>query len=268
METEKRDAADIVKSFYDEFGWRADGEPSGEDALFRTFPPAYQDYKPLATERMLEAFKGRGGTLLIVGCGDMPEAHVRLALQFDKVICMDISRVALEVSEKKLGARGTYILGSIVDTDLGDEIVDAAYCAHVIYHIDQAQQEQAVRQMIRLTRRGGRVVYLYANPRSPFTLPGEVMRAVKRRLGRKASGATPELYYHAHTLGWWRRFADQCRVSLEPSEAIGSRPAMALLKSKAVGGAFFKGARWLQDAAPGLAVRLWQYPMVVLDRKS
>ena len=265
MESEKRSAAEIVKTFYDDFGWRTDGNPSGEDELFRTFPPAYQTYQPLAGERMLKAFEGRSGTLLIVGGGDMPDAHLRLAHQFEKVICLDISKVALEISEQKLGERGTYVLGSIVDIDLPDQVVDAAYCAHVIYHIDRDQQEQAVRQMIRLTKPGGRIVYLYANPRSPFTLPGELMRWLK---GFAKRAAAPELYYHAHTLGWWRRFQDQCKVSYEPSEAIGSRPAMALLKSRAAANGFFKGARWLQDRAPGLAARLWQYPMLILDRKA
>jgi SAM-dependent methyltransferase len=264
MAADKRKPAEIVKSFYDEFGWRKDGEPSGEDQLFRAFPPAYQSYKPLAVARILKAFEGRSGTLLIVGCGDMPDSDVRLAEQFERVICVDISKVALEISEAKLGSRGTYILGSILESDLPDGSVDAAYCAHVVYHIDQAQQEAAVRQMIRLTKPGGRVVVLYANPLSPFTIPGGVLRRIKL-LARAKAGA-PELYYHAHTLGWWRRFRDQCRLTLQPLEAIGSRPAQALLKTNAIASAFFSAARALESRAPSLATLLWQYPMVILDK--
>jgi len=264
MGTEKRNPAEIVKSFYDEFGWRKDGEPSGEDQLFRAFPPAYQTYKPLAAARILKAFEGRSGTLLIVGCGDMPDADVRLTEQFERVICVDISKVALEISEAKLGARGTYVLGSILETDMPDGVVDAAYCAHVVYHIDQAQQEAAVRQMIRLTKPGGRVVILYANPLSPFTIPGGLAR--KAKILARAKQSAPELYYHAHVLGWWRRFRDQCRLSNAPLEVIGSRPAQALLKSPAVASAFFKAASRIETKAPGVAAKLWQYPMIILDK--
>jgi SAM-dependent methyltransferase len=266
MTNDKRNPAEIVKSFYDEFGWRKDGQPSGEDQLFRAFPPAYQSYKPLSAARILKAFEGRGGTLLIVGCGDMPEPDVRLAKQFDKVICVDIAKIALEISEEKLGAMGTYIHGSILDSDLPDGVVDAAYCAHVVYHIDADLQERAVRQMIRLTKPGGRVVCLYANPLSPFTIPGGLMRWAKIALKPKADRPAPELYYHAHTLGWWRRFRDQCQLSVQPLEVIGSRPARALLKTQALASSFFKLARWVEERFPAVATKLWQYPIIILDK--
>lgn len=266
----KASANDVVKTFYDEFGWQKDGTYSGEDNLFRAFPKAFREYARASGERTRNLFGARTGRLLVVGCGDMPDMHVEIARQFSSVTCMDISEVALDISRRKLGDRGEYVLDSIVETASESEMFDAVFCAHVVYHIDAAQQERAVRQMIRLTRPGGRIVVVYANPRSPFAIPGALARGFKALVGKaRASNANaiPELYYHAHPLGWWKRFGSACRVGFVPYEVIGSRPARALLRGEAMASAFFRRALWLETKFPNLAVRLWQYPTVVLDKQ-
>lgn len=262
---------EAVKNFYDNFGWaKRDGEETGEDRLFRAFPPGYEPYAVSSTERTRRLFEGRTGRLLIVGGGDMPDNHIAIARQFPSVTCMDISRRALDISREKLGDGAEYVLDSIVETGREGGQYDAVLCAHVIYHIDAREQERAVRQMIRLAKPGGRVVVICANPRSPFAVPGEAARKVKRALGKGRSllpAGTPELYFHAHPLPWWRRFEDDCSLSLGPCEVIGSRPARALLRGDRVARAFFSTAGWAEGRFPAVAVRLWQYPVVALDKR-
>ncbi len=270
---DKQDAtvAETVRKFYDEFGWaKRDGEASGEDRLFRTFPAGYETYAAGSAGRTRRLFEGRTGRLLIVGGGDMPDNHLEIARRFSSVTCMDISERALDISRQKLGDRAEYVLGSIVDTEREGAQYDAVLCAHVVYHIDAREQEQAVRQMVRLAKPGGRVVIVYANPRSPFTLPGVAARAARRALGKGRSlspAGTPELYSHAHPLRWWRRFEGECSLTLAPWEVIGSRPARALLRSDRAARAFYRSAGWAEARAPALAVRLWHYPTVVLDKR-
>ncbi len=247
---------DTVKSFYDKFGWQTVDGQNGEDKLFRTFPAGYQGYHPLADQRVMSLIQGLSGSVLFVGGGDMPQNHVRIAKQFAEVSCMDISTVALDIAREKLGEDGTYLLESIVDTELPGDQFDLVYCAHVVYHINRADQETAVRQMMRLTKPGGRVVILYANPRSPFTLPGELARYLKR--GRVSSA--PELYYSAQPLSWWNRFPGK----ILPWRIIGSRPARMLIRGD--GAWFFKTAAWVENRLPNLAVRLWQFPIIIIDR--
>ena len=183
--------------FYDHYGWVDQGAGgSGEDQLFRRFRPAYAEYTARSADRTLALLAEGCGSLLIVGCGDMPESHVRIAAGFDQVTCMDISAAALGIAERKLGTAASYRRESIVKTALPDSLFDAALCAHVIYHIDKDEQEAAVRQLLRVTRSGGRVVIVYFNPRSPFAVPGAVMREVKRRGNAPLhvlSPASPEL---------------------------------------------------------------------------
>ena len=50
--TRDRKAEDVVRSFYDQFGWIEQGDGNGEDQLYRVFPQAYYDiYSPSSEER-------------------------------------------------------------------------------------------------------------------------------------------------------------------------------------------------------------------------
>ena len=168
---------DIEKStrdFYDKYGWVVADGKSGEERSFRLFSPPYFPYHRRVNERVLACFDGRSGKVLIAGGGDLPETHTEIARRFAKVCCVDISWRALEIAKAKLGPTGEFVLGSILDLPLPDNHVDAVYCAHVIYHIDAAFQEKAVRELIRVTKPGGRVVIIYANPNSlPREIDGE-----------------------------------------------------------------------------------------------
>jgi SAM-dependent methyltransferase len=266
----KPSATEVVKTFYDRFGWKIDGERSGEDRLFRAFPKAHGPYGIAVERRTLATLKCRRGSLLFVGCGDLPKSHLNLSNQFDAVHCIDISETALSIARQKLRDKGAFYCDSIVETELPDNLVDAAFCAHVIYHIDKDQQERAVRQIIRITKPGGRAVIIYANPRTVFAFPGEVMRHCKWLRGRKGSkiGAIPDLYYHAHPLSWWSRFNDVCEISYLPWEIIGSRPARTLLRGDSMAKVFYNVAEQMETLVPRLTARLWQYAVVILDKRK
>jgi SAM-dependent methyltransferase len=152
-----------------------------------------------------------------------------------------------------------------VNPDLDSNRFDAIFCAHVLYHIGKDNQETAVRQMLRLAKPEGSVLIVYANPRTFFTLPGELMRRLPQR-SKPGGGKAPKLYYHAHPLRWWRRFRTEASFQLLPGDVIGARPARALLKSGLVASAFYRAALTLERRAPALAARLWHYPMFLLRK--
>jgi SAM-dependent methyltransferase len=233
---------------------------------------AHAEYAARSADRSVALLAERCGSLLIAGCGCMPESHVRLAAGFDRVTCMDISAAALNNAEHELGTAASYRRESIVNTALPDSLFEAVFCAHVIYHIDKDEQETAIRQLVRVTRPGGRVVIVYYNPRSPLSVPGKVMRELKQRVNARRTlrggNVSAQIYFYAHPLGWWQRFTVECKVALMPVGVIGSRPARALLWGDRMAAAFFNAAIWFETKAPHAAVRLWQYPIVVLDKKS
>ena len=57
-------------------------------------------------------------------------------------------------------------------------------------------------------------------------------------------------------------------MRLAPWEAVAGRIAMPALRSPALAKGFVGAAMALEKAAPGLAVRLWQYPLIVLEKPA
>jgi 2-polyprenyl-3-methyl-5-hydroxy-6-metoxy-1,4-benzoquinol methylase len=139
-----RSVSESVAYFYDHYGWVDQGDGKlGEDKLHRYKPnPIYEQYAARADNRTRALLTDQCGSLLIAGCGDLPESHARIAAGFNRVTCMDISAVALDIARRRLGATASYQLESIVDTTLPDDLFDAVFCAHVIYHIDKDKQEE------------------------------------------------------------------------------------------------------------------------------
>jgi SAM-dependent methyltransferase len=252
-----------VRRFYDEQGWRG-----SEDRLFRQYGQAYQQYHAATDARTIDCFSGRSGSLLIAGGGDMPESHVDIATKFERVAYIDISEAALHIAQRKMPKlEGT--LGSICAVPFDASTFDAVFCAHVIYHIDATEQEQAVRELIRICKPGGRVVILYKNPQSPIRYAaGAIHRLRKLAAPKDAIEEADGLYFSAHPLTWWNRFNDVCAVSVRPWDIIGSFEERTLLPANWFASTLYGIARLMEVKTPRLAVKLWQYPIVVLDKLS
>jgi SAM-dependent methyltransferase len=265
-----------VREFYDQYGWVSHAGVSGEDALFRDFSAPYYPYHARVDARTLSCFAGLEGSLLIAGSGDLPAMHLAIARRFSDTTCLDLSKVAIEIARRKLEGRGQFILGSILDIPLAADHFDAVYCAHVIYHIDKDRQHDAIRELIRVTRPGGRVIVIYGNPRS---LPSRIV-TVKGRLPffwklrrhrshpRPAVAERPPLYYFAHPLYWWRQFSDQCDVQMKPWDVMANTQEEAILLNDTVAALGYRLCSWLESSCPGAAARWWQYVLVMLTKNQ
>jgi SAM-dependent methyltransferase len=256
-----RSVEQSVREFYDERGWKG-----SEDRLFRQYSQAYQQYRAAAAARTIDCFAGRSGSLLIAGGGDMPESHIDIATKFDKTACIDISQTALDIAQRKV-PKLERTLGSICAAPFDDSTFDAVFCAHVIYHIDATEQEQAVRELIRICKPGGRVVIVYKNPRSPIRYAAGAIHRLRKLAAPK--GAVEEaagLYFWAHSLAWWNRFKDTSVVTMRPWDIIGSFEERTLIPVNGLASTFYGIARSIEVKSPRLAVKLWQYPIVILDK--
>jgi SAM-dependent methyltransferase len=272
----KKKVESSVREFYDNYGWIDDGdEGSGEDNSFRLFRPSYRAYHEGVERRTLEALSACKGKLLIAGGGDMPDSHVEIASKFDHVACIDISEKALEIAAKRLGENAEIVSGSILDLPLEDNRFDAVFCSHVIYHIDRDLQETAINELIRVTKPGGRVVVLYSNPHSPIRYAAGAVHKTSNALHKlfskskpAARGDRPDLYFWPHKLSWWDRFKNQASIEMQPWDIIGSYEERTIIPTNWIAKGFYSTAGWLERKNPDLAVRLWQYLIVALDKKS
>lgn len=259
------DVENGVKKYYDEIGWTQRDSELHEDKLFRAASPDFARYYAGVQARTARLFDGIGGSFLIAGCGDMPDSHVEIARKFDQVTCLDISESALAQAKEKL-PDAKFTLGSILDMPFAEGTFDAIYCAHVIYHIDQAQQEQAVRNLYRMLKPGGKLVIVYVNHRNI----GNRLLKLKRLFSRTAAPTPTKdatahgLYFFAHPLSFWQRFE---AVSLKAWTVLALEQELELFPKGRFRGTFYALAALVERIAPWVAARTWRYVMPVLTKR-
>src|SRR6185295_5119274 len=100
---------------------------------------------------------GTGLNLIEAGCGGNPSMDLLdLCSHYTGV---DISTTGLQVAEERLRDAGVPFAlqgADVCDLPFEDESFDAAYSAHVIYHIaDPAAQRAAFREIARVVRSAG-----------------------------------------------------------------------------------------------------------------
>lgn len=254
-----------VRTFYDCEGWVTDssGRPT-EDVLFRNVRGGRGDYDEKVGIKPRQLLAGRSGTLLIVGGGDLPGSHMDAAQDFQKVVCLDISHRALELSKNKLRDKGEYHKASVLDIPIPDKSVDAVLCAHMLYHVDRFNQETAVNEMIRVTKPGGRILIIYSNPQAPLMLIQRLLKVLRiNKLLGKA-----KLYVYNYPAQWWGKFRGRCMVTILPNDAISANQVKVLFPTGGLRKRFFRWASEFEDNHPECAARLWSYVTVVLDRSG
>jgi SAM-dependent methyltransferase len=270
------DVERTVRDFYDTFGWRRSGDRSGEEMLFRKFDKNYYPYNDRVNQRILNCFFQRTGKLLIAGGGDLPSTHVEIASQFKHVCCLDISKIALDISKDKLGCTQEYILGSVLNIQKPSDYFDAVYCAHVIYHIDKKLQANTIAEIIRVTKPKGKIVIVYGNPKSFAIRILRVLSKTKELLFvyRRADNRLPKvenappLYIYTHPLEWWNQFCDRCDLALLPGDALSAEQERRLHVKGLSARAFYRLCSWYEERYPRRAVKYWTFPVIILDKKE
>ncbi len=254
-----------TRAFYDNEGWVAgDDGVTGEDAYFRNTAPERAAYDEKCDRKARDLLSGFSGELLIAGPGDFPKSHALASEPFDAVHCVDISEQSLSICRRRLGDKGRYKCGSLLDLPAANESVDAALCAHVLFHIDKDDQARAVSELIRAVKPSGRVVFVYMNPNAPLMLIQRFLKFFGVHKMLKAD----KLYCFAHPPRWWETAAKGCAVTIHPYNIMSRNQTRALLPIPALRRRVFSWASKYEDRNPRMAARLWSYIAVEINKPA
>ena len=102
---------------------------------------------------------------------------------------------------------------------------------------------------------------------SPIRYAAGIVHRARKLFAPKAAVKESGLYFSPYTLKWWKRFSDSCDVSMKPWDVIGSYEERTLIPADWLASLFYSMARVTETLLPKLAVRLWQYPIIVLGRR-
>ena len=166
MIQETKPVETTVKDFYEKGGWESNSQGHTKDAsLWEDLRPSSQAYVTACRRKLLKYLPASGDLFLDAASGPIqyPE-YMEYSKEFKKRVCVDISQKALDQALLKLGSKGETHCASILDLPFPDNHFDAGVSLHTIYHIDQSNQEKAVRQLLRVMKPGAPLVIVYSNP--------------------------------------------------------------------------------------------------------
>ena len=109
----------------------------------------------------------RGSSVLDVGCGTGVLAQ-RIAEAGYEVAGVDPSEGMLSILERSAPAVDAQV-ASGTDLPFPDDSFDLVYCVAVMHHIaERADVQRALGEMVRVAKRGGRILVWDHNPRNPY----------------------------------------------------------------------------------------------------
>ncbi len=116
----------------------------------------------------------KGKTVLEAGCGTS-ETLVKVAKKAKKTVGMDISQKALDRSRinfeinKVPKDRYSLVLGDILNMKFKDNTFDVVFNTGVAEHFDDEKiNNRPVEEMVRITKKGGKIVILVPSVYTPF----------------------------------------------------------------------------------------------------
>lgn len=136
------------------------------------------------------------GANVLECAGGTGELSLAAAKKADSVLCTDNSEKMLEVAKKKAEKEGAFHIGfekrNIFHLDDPDETYDTVIAGNVLHLLDKP--EDAVREMYRVTKSGGRILLPTFMTRKGSKLSDALLTAYKA-IGYKASTEyTPRSY--------------------------------------------------------------------------
>jgi ubiquinone/menaquinone biosynthesis C-methylase UbiE len=253
-----------VREFYDEKGWQVDQQGVELDTqlwdLGRDCSAAYDEANE---KKVFNQLTFPGEFFLDAGSGPARRDDYVEYYNFRRRVCVDFSHTALTLARTRHGNACQYVLSSLVNLPFPDDFFDSAISLHVIYHIDKADQERAVREIIRVTKPGKPIIIIYRNPLAPFDIFQTLLRSL--RVNKLLGGG--EVYFYTHPLWWWKRFTDSCQLKIFPWNVLNVRAARCLIPDNNLGKSIFKWVAAVERDHPRLAAALWSYPLIVLTKK-
>lgn len=257
-----------VKSFYDNKGWVVDEHGHSTDSLlWEDLRFIAKHYVSACRRKVLRCLPAHGELILDAASGPIqyPE-YLEYSQGFKRRVCVDIAQVALHQARKKLGDHGAYCCTSILNMPFEANTFEAVISLHTIYHIDASEQEAAVRGLIFVAKPNAPIIIVYSNPNRFASRVKHKFQFAKKHMRQKAPN-DQWLYFYAYPLSWWKRFEDQCTVSINCWRFLTATESKKLIPNFFLGRWLFKIVLAYEEYFPRSATQLGAYPMLILRKK-
>lgn len=275
------DNVKMVKDFYEDYGWKRDKDGRFHDSvLFIEQKSAVDEYYLNTMQRLQGFLQPKGRYLLDVASGPVFQAENQaLSANFDKRICVDITFRALVEARRNIGdEKGIFINGDITNLPLADGVCDNAMSIHTLYHVPRELQETAVKELVRVSKKGSNIVILYnwawhSWLMNVLLLPVRIVKAVKRiyrylTVSAKERWLSGGLYFYPHTPGWFERIGRDLdlKVSFSSLTSIHQDVVKFYIHDRLGGPALLRFVQKMEEKYPRYLGRHGAFAFVVLRK--
>lgn len=260
-----------IKDFYDGQGWEFSDSQSHDAVINENLTEVGSAYVRKVRLRIKEQL-GFGENLLDIGCGPIQyEEYLAYSDMFKHRVCVDLSEKALKVAEKKIGHKGTCIVGDYMSlAPLDFAPYDGATLINVLYHIDKDLQAVLVRKILSELNVEKRLVVVYSNP---YTISAALTRIgvfgkhlFKRALHkRNQSELGNPIYFYRHKPKFWKQFSDEASIAVYSWRTF-SPPLERILFRRLLLGKLGLQALFILEHF-SLWAKFSEYQMIVLTKK-
>jgi SAM-dependent methyltransferase len=263
-----------VKQFYDVRGWSTfDGGSFLDNALWEDQRPVAKAYQARCRQRIVHALEGtERGLLIDAGSGpvqheEFHEAHKR----FSQTILLDLSQIALSQVRRV----GSYhrVVGSLTELPIKSECVDAVMCVNSVNHVSADLQEQAVMELLRITKRDARLVFVSYNPGRIGLSKNMSSKHLSNNSGapdentKLLARARQDLYFHAPQACWWSRFTPWASVTLRPYRYLFVTDLQRLVPDDWRGRLVLAAVGLFERFCPTFAARRGAYYLILMRKR-
>ena len=289
-----RKEKEIVKDFYDTFGWKQNADGVYNDSVvWLDASPATSKYQHQCRVRNNSFLSPAGKHFLDAGSGAIahPE-YLDYSAKYERRVCVDLSITGLREARRKLGGRGLYVVADLTRLPFREGVFDGAICSHVLYHIPEDEQESVVTELHRVARAGSQFLILYMWPTCFLSTVSEKLNAAKQRVRatlRQIPGVVamkrrfrpvevepavsnapttdhPPLYCHAHEYQWFRRKFPTWNLDVRASRSIDESFMRYFVREDWTGQLLLKLIFWFETSCPHFLGKIGRYPAIIVRK--
>jgi hypothetical protein len=264
-----------VRTFYETFGWSKDSTGTYNDtASFVDLRPVLSSYYHRTQMRVGNYLRPSGQYFLDAGSGPLSQPeYATYSSGYIYRVCVDLSATALRQVESQLGGHALCVIGDLVHLPIRSAVFDAVLASHVLYHIPEDEQLNAILELYRTMKGGATCVIIYMWPSSLITRIAEspLARMVRKsRSQSAASGAAAPaqlLSFQPKGYGWMRSaLPSNWRVDVRAWRAVDMTFSRRLVPDGVLGAAILQIMYRVEGRFPRLMARLGRYPMIVIEK--
>lgn len=260
-----------IQNFYNHVGWQGDQQHFQDAKDSEDLRAISADYINQCHQRLKRYLPQQGRFLLDVASGPIQyPVYLSYSEQYEYRICADLSLTGLLRAQEKLGDKGIYLLCDMTQLPIQNDYIDAIVSLHTLYHVPQAQQEQAFAELHRVLKPGGKSVVVYSWGKHAFLMRLMLFpfKWAKRFINR-IRHVKPPLYFYAHSFAWFKNNVQKTYDSQLVVWRSINVPFMKVYVHRwFFGKALLKLIYKLEEKYPKVMGRIGAYPMFITQKKT